>query len=319
MNLRLGADIGGTNSRVGAVNEGGEVICRRSFDTGSCETGADMADGIARCARDVIEAVEVESDKGGVTWAGLGLGAPSANFYTGTIEDSPNLKFKGVTPLVALLEERLDLPKILLTNDANAAALGERVYGAAKNVDDFLMITLGTGLGGGVFVAGKLVYGHTGFAGELGHITLIPEGRVCGYGRRGSFETYCSARGIVRTFFELKADRALASSLDNVAVGDISSRAIADAANAGDVLSQLTYEKTGEYLGKGLATLVLPTSPEKIFLFGGPVKAGDLLLNPTRKAFEQHIISQFAGKTTIEPSALEMGDAAILGAAGLLA
>ena len=304
MNLRLGADIGGTNSRVGAVNEEGEVICRRSFDTGSCETGADMADGIARCARDVIEAVEVESDKGGVTWAGLGLGAPSANFYTGTIEDSPNLKFKGVTPLVALLEERLDLPKILLTNDANAAALGERVYGAAKDVDDFLMITLGTGLGGGVFVAGKLVYGHTGFAGELGHITLIPEGRVCGYGRRGSFETYCSARGIVRTFF---------------AVGDISSRAIADAANAGDVLSQLTYEKTGEYLGKGLATLVLPTRPEKIFLFGGPVKAGDLLLNPTRKAFEQHIISQFAGKTTIEPSALEMGDAAILGAAGLLA
>jgi predicted NBD/HSP70 family sugar kinase len=190
--LTLGADIGGTNTCIGSVNAAGDVLCRESFSTADYNDGALYADRLANAARDVMTATATLCADD-LEWLGFGIGAPNGNFRSGSIESPPNLNFKGITPLVALLNERLDLPKVALTNDANAAAIGEKIYGGAKDYDDFIMITLGTGLGSGIFVNGQLVYGHDGFAGELGHISVIPDGRYCGFGRRGSLENYCSA------------------------------------------------------------------------------------------------------------------------------
>ena len=316
MNLAIGADIGGTNTRVGALSEDGRVIAKEAFDTSAYHDAGDFADALAAATKRVIEAAEECVAE--VEWTGMGIGAPNANFHKGTIEAPPNLNFKGITPLVDMLNERLDLPFIAITNDANAAALGEKYYGAAKDVDDFIMITLGTGLGSGYFVSGKLVYGHDGFAGELGHVTVVPEGRYCGYKRRGSLETYCSATGIRRTFFEMIALYNEPSALDEFAISKVTSKDIADAALAGDFVAAKTFEYTGELLGKALASFALTTSPRKFFLFGGPLASGELILKPTREAFEAHLIEPYKNKATIEVSALPLGDAALLGAAALV-
>ncbi|MEM7671704.1 MAG: ROK family protein [Verrucomicrobiota bacterium] len=316
MELALGVDIGGTNTRVGAVTEDATVVSRHSFDTAVHRDADSFADALTASVHQVM--ATAENELGEIRWAGLGIGAPNANFHKGTIEAPPNLNFKGITPMVNLLSERIDLPFIAITNDANAAALGEKFYGAAKDVNNFIMVTLGTGLGSGYFVNGKLVYGHDGFAGELGHVTVVPGGRYCGYGRRGSLETYCSATGIVRTFFEMIALHNKPTLLDDVPVGRVTSKSIANAAAEGDFIATETFEFTGDLLGKALASFALTTSPEKFFLFGGPLNSGELILKPARSAYEANLIDPYKGKSTLEVSALPMGDAAILGAAALV-
>lgn len=317
MQVTIGVDIGGTNTCVGLVMPDGTVQERTQFRTDEYADAAAFADRLAEAARGLMRTYE--SDAGAADWAGLGIGAPNGNYLSGSIEEPPNLRFKGTTPLVKLLEERLDLPRIRLTNDANAAALGEKIYGAAKDYADFIMITLGTGLGSGIFVNNQLVYGHDGFAGELGHTSVIPDGRYCGFGRRGSLENYCSATGIRRTYFEMIAQRGGGTSLDDKPLGQITAKDIADAAHAGDPTAQATMDFTGRLLGEALASTALITSPAAFFLFGGPVQAGDVLLNPTRISFEKHLIPPFKNKIKILESALPMGEAAIMGAAALVA
>jgi glucokinase len=314
MSLSIGVDIGGTNTCIGVVSSDGVVHERTQFRTEEYDDGAAFAERLAKEVRTVMKAHTTKSD----SWTGLGIGAPNGNYLSGSIEEPPNLRFKGTTPLVALLEERLDLPKIQLTNDANAAAIGEKTFGAAKDYRDFIMITLGTGLGSGIFVNNQLVYGHDGFAGELGHISVIPDGRYCGFGRRGSLENYCSATGIRRTFFEMIAQRGGTTSLDDKSLGAITAKDIADAAHAGDLIAQATMDFTGRLLGEAMASTALVTSPAAFFLFGGPVQAGDVLLEPTRRSFEKHLIPTFKNKIRIIESALPLGDAAIIGAAALV-
>jgi glucokinase len=316
MQLSIGVDIGGTNTCIGVVESDGSVHARTQFRTDESADGTAFADRLAEAVRKSMHDYGVSS--GSAAWEGLGIGAPNGNYLSGCIEEPPNLRFKGTTPLVELLQTRLDLPRIRLTNDANAAALGEKIYGAAKDYADFIMITLGTGLGSGIFVNNQLVYGHDGFAGELGHISMIPDGRYCGFGRRGSLENYCSATGIRRTFFEMIAQRGGSTSLDDMTLSEITAKDIADAAHAGDSIAQATMDFTGRLLGEGLASAALVTSPAAFFLFGGPVQAGDVLLKPTRASFEKHLIPPFKNKIKILESALPMGDAAIMGAAALV-
>lgn len=316
MKQSIGVDIGGTNTCVGTVSADGTVHQRAQFRTDEYDNGIAYANRLAEAVREVMQGDTAIAADG---WAGLGIGAPNGNYLSGSIEEPPNLRFKGITPLVELLKERLDLPNIQLTNDANAAAIGEKIYGAAKDYSDFIMITLGTGLGSGIFVNNQLVYGHDGFAGEMGHISVIPDGRYCGFGRRGSLENYCSATGIRRTYFEMIAQRGGTTSLDHMPLGEITAKDIADAADQGDPIAQATMDFTGRLLGEALASSALITSPAAFFLFGGPVKAGEVLLGPTRRSFEKHLIPPFKNKIKIIESALPMGDAAIIGAAALVA
>jgi glucokinase len=317
MNVSIGVDIGGTNTCIGAVTPDGVVHSRTQFSTSEFTNGTLFSDRLAESIRETITIHEAKS--GPHNWQGIGIGAPNGNYHTGSIEEPPNLQFKGITPLVSLLKERLSLKNIALTNDANAAAIGEKRFGAAKDYTDFIMITLGTGLGSGIFVNNQLVYGHDGFAGELGHISMIPDGRYCGFGRRGSLENYCSATGIRRTFFEMIAQRGGSTSLDDKPLGAITAKDVADAAIAGDPIAQATMDFTARLLGEALASTALVTSPAAFFLFGGPVQAGAVLLEPTRRYFEKHLIPPFKNKIKIIESELPMGDAAIIGAAALVA
>jgi glucokinase len=318
MKLALGTDIGGTNTCIGSVTSEGKVLCKESFCTSDYHDGITYANRLAEAARAVMTQTESKYATETIEWLGLGIGAPNGNHLSGCIEEPPNLNFKGNTPLVQLLKDRLDLPKVDLTNDANAAALGEKIYGAAKDYSDFIMITLGTGLGSGIYVNDQLVYGHDGCAGEVGHISVIPEGRYCGFGRRGSLENYCSATGIRRTFFEMIAQLGGPTLLDNKPLGAITAKDISDAAYAGDNTAKATMEFTGRLLGEALASTALITSPAAFFLFGGPIQAGEILLAPLRKSFEEHLLPTFKNKIKIIESALPMGDAAILGAAALV-
>lgn len=319
MKISLGTDIGGTNTCVGSVTEDGTVLYKENFSTCDYSDGALYADRLAEAVRTVMTATASDHKNTDIEWLGLGIGAPNSNYHTGCIEEPPNLNFKGITPLVELMNQRLKLPIIKLTNDANAAAIGEKIFGAAKDYSDFIMITLGTGLGSGIFVNNQLVYGHDGYAGEVGHISVIPDGRYCGFGRRGSLENYCSATGIRRTFFEMIAQRGGPTALDHLTIGELNSKDVADAAYQGDDVAQAAMDFTGRLLGEALASTALVTSPAAFFLFGGPVKAGKILLDPVRKSFEKHLIPSFKNKIKIIESALPMGDAAILGAAALVA
>lgn len=249
---------------------------------------------------------------------GIGVGAPNGNFYTGTIEYAPNLPWKGIIPLAKLLEDKFKLP-VTLTNDANAAAIGEMMYGAAKGMNDFIMITLGTGVGSGIVANGKLVYGHDGFAGELGHTIIIPDGRLHeGTGKRGSLESYASATGVRLTTLELLEKSDQPSWLRNVPKDEIDSRKVYDAAMEGDELAKEIFEYTGKILGLALANFVMFSSPEAIVLFGGLTKAGDLILKPTRESMEDNLIQVFQNKVKILVSHLKESDAAILGASALV-
>jgi glucokinase len=253
----------------------------------------------------------------GIHIRGIGIGAPNANYYRGTVENPPNLNWKGVVDVSALVRKYYDLP-VAVTNDANAAALGEMLYGAAKGMKDFIVITLGTGLGSGIVSRGELVYGADGFAGEIGHTIVDPQGRECGCGQRGHLETYASATGICRTVSELVSLRRTESELRSIAPRDLTSRMIAVAADRGDEIAKEAFEITGRILGMKLADSVAHLSPEAIILFGGLAAAGPLIFDPTKRSLEEHLLPIYRNKVKLLPSGLKEGDTAVLGASALI-
>jgi len=307
----IGIDIGGTNTQIGFVDEDGKVFLEATMSTLIGETFEEYLEELYN----VIEKAIADS-KEKFNIIGIGIGAPNGNFYKGTIEFAPNLKWKGVIEVTQLMSEKFGLPAVL-TNDANAAAIGEMMFGGAKGMKNFIIITLGTGLGSGIVVNGELVYGHDGFAGELGHVRVEKNGRLCGCGRRGCLETYASATGIKRTAFEVIADRNQETILSKFSYDDISSFKIYEAAQNGDHLAREIFRQTGMYLGEALADFVANESPEAIFLFGGLANAGDLILEPTEKAMEDNLLHIFKNKVKLQLSQLNEGDAAVVGAAAL--
>jgi glucokinase len=316
--VAIGVDIGGTNTVIGVVDSEGNVLVKDNILT---PAHGDINKYIADLAVLIKRLIKsVEPTNADIKILGIGIGAPNSNYYTGTIEYAPNLSFKGVIPFVKLLKEKFpDMKTIVLTNDANAAALGEMIYGGAKGMKNFVMYTLGTGVGSGIVVDGKMVYGNNGFAGECGHTTLIPDGRLCGCGGKGHLEAYCSAPGMKRTAFEIMArDNASHSLLANKSFNELDSKMIFEAAEKGDAVALEVFEQTGKWLGQGLANTVLHTSPEAIFLFGGPTAAGEYIFRPARESMEKYLIPIFRNKIKILPSELKAGDAAIIGASALV-
>ncbi len=307
----IGIDIGGTNTQIGFVDEDGKVFLETTMSTLLGETFEEYLEELYN----VIETAKAES-KEKFDIIGIGVGAPNGNFYKGTIEFAPNLKWKGVIEVTKLMTEKFGIPAVL-TNDANAAAIGEMMFGGAKGMNNFIIITLGTGLGSGIVVNGELVYGHDGFAGELGHVIVEKGGRVCGCGRRGCLETYASATGIRRTAFEVIADRNQETLLSSLSYDDITSFKIYEAAQNGDHIAREIFRETGRYLGEALADFVANGSPEAIFLFGGLANAGDLILEPTEKYMEENLLHIFKNKVKLQISQLNEGDAAVVGAAAL--
>ena len=311
--LAIGIDIGGTGTKFGIVDRNGNVLFSGEMSTKKHTEINTFIDELHSHLSVLIEKA------GGVgRIRGIGMGAPNGNYYTGTIEYAPNLPWKGIIPLAKLVEVKFNLP-VTLTNDANAAAIGEMMYGAAKGMRDFIMITLGTGVGSGIVANGKVIYGHDGFAGELGHIIIMPEGRMhAGTGKKGSLESYASATGVTLTAIEFLENSKEDSLLRQVDKGSIDSKAVYDAAIKGDKLALEIFEFTGKMLGLALANAVMFSSPEAIILFGGLTKAGDLILKPTKKHMEDNLIQVFQNKVKILISHLKESDAAILGASALV-
>ena len=300
MKYAFGIDIGGTNTVVGLVDKTGNVLGTDSVKTQSFPVLEEYVKTVSKLAKDLIAKNNVSIDD----IVGLGIGAPNANYYTGNIEMAPNLPWKqDKVPLAKMFREELNIP-VTITNDANAAALGEKMYGVAKDMDNFIMITLGTGVGSGIVINGQLVYGHDGFAGELGHVIIERNGRLCGCGRRGCLETYCSATGIVRTAKERNTPF-------------LTSKDIYDAAVKGDETAIDIFKETGTRLGRALADMVVFSSPEAFVLFGGLAKAGDLIVKYTKEAMEEAIMPIFKGKVKILLSTMKDADAAVLGASAL--
>jgi glucokinase len=311
--LAVGIDIGGTNTKFGIVDRRGNILCDGRMLTNQHEDVNAFLDELHGHLSVLITQV------GGIeNIRGIGVGAPNGNFYTGNIEYAPNLRWKGVVPLAKLLEAKFGVPAIL-TNDANAAALGEFMYGAARSMKDFIVITLGTGVGSGIVANGQLIYGHDGFAGELGHCIVIPGGRYhTGTGAHGSLEAYASATGVTNTALEFLAARPdTKSTLRDLKKEDINSKVIYEAAMKGDPLAIEVYEFTGKILGEALANFVMFSSPEAIILFGGLTKAGDMIMKPVREHMEKNLLPIFQNKVKLVFSELQESDAAILGASAL--
>ncbi len=310
--LAAGIDIGGTNTVFGIVDRRGNILSQGRMST------RDHGD-ISMYMDALYNHLWPQIDKlgNGYEIRGIGIGAPNGNIYNSTIEFAPNLPWQGVIPLGNLVREQFGLP-VIVTNDANAAAIGEMTYGAARGMKDFIMITLGTGLGSGIVVNGQLVYGHDGFAGELGHIMVEPEGRICGCGRYGCLETYVSATGIVRTMLELLRERKTDSVLRGKKPDEISSKLICDAALEGDQLAKEAVDETARVLGRALANFIAFSAPEAIILFGGLARAGDLLLEPTRQYMNDNVLQIWRNKVQLLFSELKESDAAILGASALV-
>lgn len=305
-------DIGGTNTEIGLVDRGGACLCRSALVTTDFATPQEF---VVAAHQLIGQLVETASNQ--VALCGIGIGAPNGNYYHGSIEFAPNLAWKGIVPLVEIFKQFYRVP-VVLTNDANAAAIGEGMFGAAKGCRHFIVITLGTGVGSGIVVNGELVYGHDGFAGEIGHTIVDPNGRQCNCGRRGCLETYASAGGIKRTAFELLARSNSPSLLRSRSYEDLTARDITDAASRGDVVACEAFEITGRILGLKLADAIAHTSPEAIILYGGLAQAGELIFEPTRRYMEQFTLNIFKNKVKLLPSALPQGLAAILGAAALV-
>ncbi len=309
----VGIDIGGTNTRIGLVDREGRCLSDTSIETNAHE-GAHLL--VARIARS-IEELHLPL-KATNALKGIGIGAPNANYYNGTVEYPPNLAWPGVTDVVGMFKKNFPVPTAI-TNDANAAALGELLFGAGKGLRDFIVITLGTGLGSGLIVNGALVYGHDGFAGELGHMTVDPEGRECGCGRKGCLEMYASATGICKTVQELFALRRADSGLRAISFETLTARMISEAALRKDPIALEAFEFTGKVLGRKLADSVLHTSPAAIILFGGLASAGDLIFEPTKRHMEAALLNIFKGKVRLIPSGLQgEANAAVLGSAALI-
>ncbi|RFS24844.1 ROK family protein [Chitinophaga silvatica] len=311
--LVVGIDIGGTNTKFGVVDRRGNILCDGRMLTNQYEDVNDFLDELHQHLSVLIEqAGGMENIKG------IGVGAPNGNYYTGNIEYAPNLRWKGIVPLASLLEQKFGVPTVL-TNDANAAALGELIYGAARGMKDFIVITLGTGVGSGIVANGQLIYGHDGFAGELGHCIVIPDGRPHpGTGALGSLEAYASATGVTASALEFLATRPdTPSILREHSKEEINSKVIYEAAMKGDPLATEVYEFTGKILGEALANFVMFSSPEAIILFGGLTKAGDLIMKPVREHMEKNVLPIFQNKVKLLFSELKESDAAILGASAL--
>ena len=309
----VGIDIGGTNTVFGIVDARGQVVASDSVKTTKHANFDDYLNDLHEGLSRLIKVNELDDQI-----QGIGIGAPNGNYYTGEIINPPNLPWGPVIPLAEKVSKAFNGMPVAVTNDANAAALGEMTYGAARGMKDFIMITLGTGVGSGIVINGQLVYGSDGFAGELGHVIVKRRnGRICGCGRTGCLETYCSATGVARTareFLDIRTDDSLLRNLD---IDAINSKDVYDAAIAGDKLAKEIYNYTGTILGEALADFVTFSSPQAIILFGGLAKSGELLLTPLREAFNKNILNIFKGKTKILLSELKEGDAAVLGASAL--
>lgn len=306
-----GVDIGGTNTVIGLVDSAGEIHGEGRLATADYAFADDFVTALDGKLK------EMTAGRDDLKLVGIGIGAPNANFNNGTIELAPNLRWKGIIPMARITERKTGL-RTLITNDANAAALGEMLFGAAKEVKNFIILTLGTGLGSGIVVDGRVVYGHTGFAGELGHMTVAEGGRVCGCGRRGCLETYASATGLVRTVLFLLSDRREESILRELKSTEITSRRVAEAAAAGDVIAQMALDQTARWIALGIANSVTFSSPETIFLFGGLAQAGDAIFVPVRKYADELVQAVFRGTFNVLPSGLPEARAAVLGASALI-
>ncbi|MBQ0061907.1 MAG: ROK family protein [Bacteroidales bacterium] len=308
----IGLDLGGTNSVFGIVDASGKILEIGKVKTGAYETFDEWLNASIECLKPMIEKVGgIEKIKA------MGAGAPNGNYYKGTIEFAPNLKWgKGIVEFAKAFEEKLGIP-CKLTNDANAAALGEMKYGAARGMKNFIVITLGTGVGSGIVVNGEMVYGCDGFAGELGHVIVVPDGRQCGCGFKGCLEAYCSATGVARTAREILAKSDEPSLLREKNPEEIESLDVAIAAGKGDKIANEIFEFTGEILGKAMADFTKFSSPEAYIFFGGLTKAGDLIMNPIKKAYDENCLPIFRGKAKVLVSELPDSDAAVLGASAL--
>lgn len=310
--LVIGLDLGGTNSVFGVVDRAGKVLATTSIKTQDFQDVETYVDESVKALMQIVNQV------GGIQCIrAMGIGAPSANYYKGTIEHAANLVWaKGVVPLADMFADRLGIP-VAITNDANAAAMGEMKYGVAVGMKNFVELTLGTGVGSGIVANGQLLYGCDGFAGELGHMVVNPQGRPCGCGRKGCLETYCSATGVVRTAKELMEKAAPTTALNHIASDQLTSLDIYDAAMAGDKFAQFVFKVTGETIGRACANFTTFLSPEAYVFFGGLAHAGDLLFKPMIEAYDQNVLSLYKGKTKFLLSGLNGAEAAILGASAL--
>ncbi|MDD4514955.1 ROK family protein [Massilibacteroides sp.] len=309
----VGIDIGGTNSVFGVVDARGTILYSGSIKTGKYD---DVNEYVAELAKGLNLVIDQAGGKDKIK--GIGVGAPNGNYFNGCIEFAPNLPWKGKIPLAQLISESVGGIPVSLTNDANAAAIGEMTYGVARGMKDFIVITLGTGVGSGIVIGGNLVYGHDGFAGELGHVIMRRHnGRLCGCGRHGCLEAYASATGVARTareYLEIRKEDSLLREIDS---DEITSKDVFDAAIKGDKIALEIFEATGTILGEALADFVAFSSPEAIILFGGLTKAGDLIMNPIKASMNKNMLKVFEGKTKLLFSQLKESDAAVLGASAL--
>ncbi len=310
-NVVAGVDIGGTNSVFGLVDINGNILSDGSMITTDFPLIKDFVSILLSGINDLVKG---NSD---LNLVGIGIGAPNANYHKGTIELAPNLAWKGIVPLAELIKEKINLP-VVVTNDANAAAVGEMIFGGAKNMKDFIILTLGTGLGSGIVSNGEVLYGYTGFAGELGHSTVVPGGRVCGCGRKGCYETYASATGLVRTAIHLLSQMRDESSLRDIPPSELTSKRIAEAARKKDPIAVEAMNYTAEMLAAGIVNAIVFSSPEAVFLFGGLAQAGDVLFEPVRNYVENNVMPIFKGSVKILPSEIPESNAAVLGAAALV-
>lgn len=309
----MGVDIGGTNTVFGIVDARGHVVASGSIKT---QKHHDFDSYIKELHEEMERLIKANDAEDQIQ--GIGIGAPNANYYTGEIQNPPNLPWGDVIPLAEKMSKAFGGIPVAITNDANAAALGEMTYGAARGLRDFIMITLGTGVGSGIVINGQLVYGHDGFAGELGHLVVKRNnGRICGCGRTGCLEAYCSATGVARTAREFLELRSEPSALRDLSIEDITSKDVYDAAVKGDKLAIEIFNYTAKILGDSLADMVAFSSPQAIILFGGLAKSGDLLLKPLKEEFEKALFPIFKGKCKILVSELKEADAAVLGASAL--
>ena len=308
----VGIDVGGQTSKIGVVDARGTVLAQTVIRTDTCDEVAPFIAELASAVKKVIKDAGVEGNV-----RGIGVGAPNGNYYTGTIENAPNLRWgRTRVEFAKLLSEAMEGLPVALTNDANAAAVGEMTYGAARGMKNFIMITLGTGVGSGMVINGEVVYGHDGFAGELGHTTAVrTNGRACGCGRSGCLEAYCSAMGVARTareWLELTDEPSLLRNVETIASKDVY-----DAAKEGDKLALKVFEFTGKLLGRSFADFIAFSAPEAIVLFGGLARAKEFLLPPMEQSMNEHVLSLWRDKVKIVFSQLKESDAAILGASAL--
>ncbi|MBR5764144.1 MAG: ROK family protein [Bacteroidaceae bacterium] len=305
-------DLGGTNSVCGIVDARGNILCTDSVKTQQYPNIEDYIQAVCNILMPMIEKVGgIEKIKG------FGIGAPNGNFYNGTIEHAPNLPWKGIVPMANMFKTKLGIP-VALTNDANAAAIGEMTYGAARGMKNFIVITLGTGVGSGIVINGQLVYGCDGFAGELGHVIMRREdGRLCGCGRKGCLETYCSATGVARTAREILTKDSTPSLLRNLNPEEITSKDVYDAAVKGDAVALKIFDFTGKILGEALADFAAFSSPEAFIFFGGLTKSGKYIMDPIKDSYNENVMPIFKGKAKMLVSELKDSDAAVLGASAL--